>query len=210
MPRGRCSIKGCNLPHYARSWCRAHYVRWRKTGDPRPKEPIAPRNSRIGLCSVKGCERPIMARRLCVGHVRRLDKTGSVQADKPLKVNRPQGQCTVPGCTRSTTAYSWCTLHYEPFKRYRLDPASFQRLLEAQGRRCAICRRSVEDGAQLTVDHDHACCNDRKKYSCGRCNRGLLCGTCNMLLGGAHDNPAILLAAVDYLRSWANAAAVGV
>ena len=30
-----CEIKGCNKPFYARGWCRMHYMRWRRHGDPK-------------------------------------------------------------------------------------------------------------------------------------------------------------------------------
>lgn len=29
-----CSISECGRPHYAHGWCKAHYYRWRKHGDP--------------------------------------------------------------------------------------------------------------------------------------------------------------------------------
>ena len=29
-----CSIDGCDSPHFGRSWCKAHYTRWRRHGDP--------------------------------------------------------------------------------------------------------------------------------------------------------------------------------
>lgn len=29
-----CSIEGCSRIHYGRGWCAAHYVRWRRHGDP--------------------------------------------------------------------------------------------------------------------------------------------------------------------------------
>ena len=31
---GECSIPDCTRPHYARTWCKAHYWRWSKHGDP--------------------------------------------------------------------------------------------------------------------------------------------------------------------------------
>src|SRR4029077_2130187 len=36
-------------------------------------------------------------------------------------------------------------------------------------------------GALLAVDHDHNCCPGA--HSCGKCIRGILCGTCNSALG---------------------------
>ena len=52
---------------------------------------------------------------------------------------------------------------------------------------------------RLHVDHDHACCSKRK-MSCGKCVRGLLCSQCNHLLGDADDDTERLLSAIDYLE----------
>jgi hypothetical protein len=70
-------------------------------------------------------------------------------------------------------------------------------LLVAQGGVCAICK--CLPGEQLfAVDHDHACCPGAR--SCGRCIRGLTCSSCNWMIGLAHDDSLILLAAVRYLE----------
>lgn len=82
---------------------------------------------------------------------------------------------------------------------YGLTREEFEAILEAQGGGCAICK-TKEPGKQhgrWVVDHDHACCADRK--SCGSCIRGLLCTRCNVGLGSFGDDTASLLAAVEYL-----------
>jgi hypothetical protein len=66
--------------------------------------------------------------------------------------------------------------------RYGLTQADFDRLLEAQGWACGMCREQFEGGDAICVDHNHACCPDEKK-SCGKCVRGLLCVSCNTALG---------------------------
>jgi hypothetical protein len=70
---------------------------------------------------------------------------------------------------------------------YGLEPADFDELVKKQQNKCAIC------GAldpKFHVDHDH---------ETGKV-RGLLCDSCNRLLGHAHDRVETLTAAVRYLE----------
>ena len=69
----------------------------------------------------------------------------------------------------------------------------FQHLVDRQGGGCGICG-AVEE---LIVDHDHSCCPPQK--SCPECRRGLLCHTCNRMLGLGKDHPAVFMAAALYL-----------
>lgn len=85
-------------------------------------------------------------------------------------------------------------------RTYGLTPAEYERLYEHQGRRCAICRRATGASKRLAVDHDHACCPG--PTSCGRCVRGLLCGTCNDELAHARDSVDHFHRAIRYLREW--------
>ena len=63
-------------------------------------------------------------------------------------------------------------------------------LLKEQLGRCAICNDDYSESPKLLhLDHDHK----TNKV------RGLLCGTCNSLLGMAKDDPLILTAAMVYL-----------
>lgn len=74
---------------------------------------------------------------------------------------------------------------------YGLAPGEYDALLAKQGGACAICRGKPRR-LRLAVDHDH---------TTGRV-RGLLCKRCNHdLLGAAHDDPAILRRALEYLES---------
>ena len=82
---------------------------------------------------------------------------------------------------------------------HRTTPEVYERLLEKQGGKCAICRTPDPGGkGRFHVDHDHNCCPTPK--SCGNCIRGLLCSRCNPMLGMAQDSPETLLAAVRYLE----------
>lgn len=54
-------------------------------------------------------------------------------------------------------------------------------LFQKQNFSCAICKSKTAGGkGMFHVDHNHKCCNGEK--SCGKCTRGLLCTTCNMIV----------------------------
>jgi Autographiviridae endonuclease VII len=72
---------------------------------------------------------------------------------------------------------------------YGVDPDWYDRTMQAQGGRCAICPRVLE-GSLIVVDHDH---------ETGEV-RGLLCRFCNTGIGMLGDDPDVLDRAVEYLR----------
>jgi len=86
-------------------------------------------------------------------------------------------------------------------RRYGLTAADVEKMLRAQGGRCAICRSDDPRGAEWAIDHDHSCCNTRKQ-SCGKCTRGLLCSRCNIAIGNMRDDPVIARAALEYIITW--------
>lgn len=90
---------------------------------------------------------------------------------------------------------------------YNMSDEEFEILLKKQYSKCAnpACTVLHADSDKLHVDHDHKCCSDhkgRKRKSCGKCVRGLLCKCCNLLLGLAEDDPDYLLGLVEYLKQW--------
>lgn len=83
-------------------------------------------------------------------------------------------------------------------KIYGLTLEQFEKLLEIQGQKCALCHEplSVLQGRQdnsVNVDHDH---------TTGKV-RALLHQKCNNGLGCYDDNPALLAKAIEYLRRYA-------
>ena len=83
--------------------------------------------------------------------------------------------------------------------RFGLTVEDYDRLLESQDYRCAICKRDRQDFLRsFAVDHDHLCCSGKK--SCGKCVRGLLCTNCNQGIGCFRDEADTMLSAVEYLR----------
>jgi hypothetical protein len=82
-------------------------------------------------------------------------------------------------------------------RRYGITLAEYNAMLEAQGGKCSICRRPERGRSnggggglrRLSVDHEHG--NGRV--------RGLLCMTCNVMVGIFEDCPTVVDAMLAYL-----------
>jgi hypothetical protein len=109
-----------------------------------------------------------------------------------------------------------CATHMREHRR-RLREANWARYIEAtysitadvyweiynaQGGVCGWCGRATGRTKHLSVDHDHACCPG--KTSCGLCVRGLLCSTCNKLLGHMRDDPDTIRRGAGYIERYRN------
>ena len=82
--------------------------------------------------------------------------------------------------------------------QYGITVEQYDEILRIQEYSCAICKTSQNKfNKNLNVDHDHLCCPEKK--SCGRCVRGLLCPSCNLMIGLSKDNKQTLEYAIIYL-----------
>ena len=76
---------------------------------------------------------------------------------------------------------------------YGIDLETYNRMFAEQKGCCAICgTHELALKTRLCVDHNHT----TKKV------RGLLCQSCNKMLGHALENVDTLKSAVDYLQDW--------
>ena len=73
-------------------------------------------------------------------------------------------------------------------RAYGIDLVTYEAMIEAQHRQCAICHHEVET---LHVDHDH----ETNKI------RGLLCGSCNRGIGLLQHDSVVLRDAITYLEA---------
>lgn len=81
---------------------------------------------------------------------------------------------------------------------YRASQDWYETQLASQGGVCAICQRPPDDGRRaLHVDHNHDCC--KKTPTCGKCNRGILCHSCNTALHAIERDPKWMASAMRYL-----------
>lgn len=76
-------------------------------------------------------------------------------------------------------------------RKYGISIQEYEKILESQNNRCAICKQSEPNGKGVFhVDH----CHNNGHV------RGILCAKCNILLGHADDNIVTLMSAIEYLR----------
>lgn len=87
--------------------------------------------------------------------------------------------------------------------RHHMTPEQYNLILAFQNGVCYICRRANGKTRRLSVDHDHnyarAWCDHPHDESCRECWRGLLCRTCNGVLGHLRDSTGALRDAIHYL-----------
>lgn len=94
------------------------------------------------------------------------------------------------------TPEGWLKVRAAHLKRsFGMTLDDYQEIHDRQGGRCAICGR--EESARyrgrvklLAVDH----CHRTNKI------RGLLCQSCNVIIGTSGDDPLLLLQAIGYIR----------
>ncbi|MFA5387338.1 MAG: endonuclease domain-containing protein [Candidatus Paceibacterota bacterium] len=143
-------------------------------------------------CKVKSCTNPVQACGLCMTHYQR-ERRGADMESPILRKMSTEGPCLIPNCPCSIYARSLCIRHYRMVSRYRL---SVPQIIELDAKtECDICGAPRDEA--FAIDHDHGCCPSYG--SCGKCVRGVLCRSCNTLLGQA-EKPGWLESATSYLH----------
>jgi hypothetical protein len=83
-------------------------------------------------------------------------------------------------------------------RRYGISEPEFQAIRARQHDSCAICKKPLSE--DMHIDHNHDCCPTKR--GCPKCVRGILCVSCNLMLGSSGDNINTLRNAVLYLESF--------
>ena len=106
-----------------------------------------------------------------------------VNSDLYFRDGRPRSICKE--CSKGTDDHSL-------FRGKNITKQMFDGLMVAQGGACAICGKSFESLSKTFIDHDHI----------SGMVRGLLCPSCNTMIGLSNDSPETLSKAIDYLSSF--------
>jgi hypothetical protein len=126
------------------------------------------------------------------------------------RANRDGRKSDCSDCSRAANAVWYKTPGGRQYNRDRqlleahgLTPEQRASKIATQDGKCACCGDLLATDRTPHVDHDHACCPEKK--SCSKCQRGMLCQPCNTMLGDAKDDPARLRAGIAYLEKWERA-----
>lgn len=174
-------------------------------------------------CKGPGCPRKPVAHELCHGHYKQHQqgtplKPIRARVNATARDDRDRKQCQTchdwkpedeygsrdsardglaPHCLR-------CAKDKSLRHSYNVTVDWYEETLAAQDGGCALCGGQPSSGRALHVDHDHACCPGVR--SCGSCVRALLCDLCNMTLGSARDDTALLRRMITYVDQHRNRA----
>lgn len=83
---------------------------------------------------------------------------------------------------------------------YGMTILNYHELITSHDGKCRLCGGE----GPFQIDHNHQCCSKTTSYkSCGRCIRGLLCHSCNAMLGyyENHRGPLVLDVFDKYLQN---------
>lgn len=154
-----CSVEGCDRPHCARGFCRRHWIRWRRYGDP-----LAGASFREpgGTCSVDGCRKPVAARRMCHLHYSRWRKHGDPRVVGMIigdddarfwsKVNKGG---PLLSCTELGPCWLWTGYLVNGYGQFDSGPASDRQVELAHRWSYLSLVGTIPDGLHL----DHLCRN---------------------------------------------------
>ena len=67
----KCKVEGCDNKHKAKGYCRKHYDKFLKYGDP-----LFTKCCEIKKCKVEGCENKYLAKGYCKKHYYRFKRHG--------------------------------------------------------------------------------------------------------------------------------------
>jgi len=87
-----CAIVGCGRPLDTKGYCRSHYRRLWRHGDPLGGSP--PRGKNLGPCFIKGCDEPSDKKGMCNAHYLRMRRYGRTDPVRRTELN----VCGNPHC----------------------------------------------------------------------------------------------------------------
>lgn len=180
-----CSVDGCDRPHRAKGMCTTHRYRFDK-GLPMGEPVRQYEHERI--CKVEGCDKSRIGGdgTYCPLHRRRQDRHGDAGGAERQRAPFGEAVWNEPNYRRREKLLA----------EYGMTVAQYDAMLLRQNGCCAICGTDAPGSKRARSDRSFCIDHDHKTGFV----RGLLCAHCNRGIGLLKDDPAIVEAAVQYLR----------
>lgn len=203
-----CSVTGCQKAAHSRTYCHMHYRRWYINDDllsGRPKDWGKKRNHPLYFRWGQ------VKKRISLSHPWRdfwtfLNDVGKppegVYALWPKDKNKTIGSDNfywkeqIISTDRNDYARKWRRANPDKVKDkdlrkcFGINLIEYNRLLNEQNGKCAICKNHCNVYRNLSVDH----CHDTGKV------RGLLCSKCNQAIGCFKEDKNRMKEAINYLE----------
>lgn len=107
-----CTVPICDRPLSRTGLCHGHYERRRRTGNLSEHIPIRVRSEMPKSCTVDGCTSAVNSGGLCHVHYARAFRKGY----RVIATEAPA--CSVPDCSDPVRCKSYCTSHYNKWRRW--------------------------------------------------------------------------------------------
>jgi hypothetical protein len=115
MEKPQCSVDECLTQSYCKGFCKTHYDRIRRHGDPFTIKQI--RRGKDAICEIEGCQGKHVARGLCNTHYGRFARGGD---PKIARKKTRKTKCEViednEVCGNKHMANKMCAKHYNRFR----------------------------------------------------------------------------------------------
>lgn len=88
MTKPTCTVNECERLNHSGGYCKVHYTRWKRHGDPltRLRKESVPTGK--GPCAVEGCDKEQKVRGWCPMHYQRQRQFGSLESPRPSLLER--------------------------------------------------------------------------------------------------------------------------
>jgi hypothetical protein len=144
--RKGCSAVGCANKHWSAGYCRKHFVRWKRHGDPSYVEIVFDHPEH---CTFPECSRPYASRGYCSAHYARLYNSGSADTLPEHLLEKPI-RCAVDGCGKVTrTRHGFCPIHIHYADQYRLITKRYRS--SAKGIAARRSKKAARKASQLNA-----------------------------------------------------------
>lgn len=149
------------------------------------------------VCPIEGCEKMLRSYgdKYCNSHRMIVKKGGQINRkcricqDDFVYIDREtngMGNCL--SCNKIQKIFNDKRHLYN---NHSINSLKWMEIFKSQNGRCKLCSYKPDFKMEkfqkipLHLDHDHNCCDTSKfnRYSCGNCIRGLLCYSCNLMIG---------------------------